>query len=312
MLIFRERDIPVSTGMSLFLLYTVDMVVYLDYIFLVHLLVNMVIFGLLRSSILEKVRRKRYWLGLVVYSLLQVPKEVILLRGHWNWFGLFYDFAVLQIAIWFCFHPKEMRMLLKRNIQLGICTVILGGILLAIEEYFQVSFSYMLQQRPMLFLCCYLISAVLASGLVKCLFLWKRQQENIKLVMLHFLHREYVVMAYWDSGNCLNHPITGAPVMIGYYGFFREKMPDIHRELLDDYFAKGCLDYEKMLKHNVQDLQVINCVSVGGEQKLPILPVRYRFQDKTSKVQKREVYLAFSNLPLSKDGSYAVLLHRDL
>ncbi len=310
--VFLERDIPDSTGVSLFLLYTLNMVIYLDSVFMVQLLLNIFLFGLLRRTAETKTGIRRYGLGIFCYSLLQMPRQVFVqvYGNHWWW--LCYDLLILQVAIYLCFQPRNKMIWARRNIQLGICTLLLGGLLFAIEERLGCSFSNMIKEKPMKFFFVYCLGVMATKFFMECFLGWKKEKIHIRPLSIEILHKVYEVNSYWDSGNGLVHPLTGVPVIIGEYAFFRGDLPPIYQKLLDDFFLYENLDYERMLDNEIMELQVINCLSVGGLSKLPILPVRYCENKNNSKEQRNEVYMALSNRPICADGSYQILLHRDL
>ncbi|MGI6097674.1 MAG: sigma-E processing peptidase SpoIIGA, partial [Dethiobacteria bacterium] len=167
------------------------------------------------------------------------------------------------------------------------------------------SFGFLIFGLASLFLLVYLLKPFLENR--RLLFLY-----NLELT-IHFQGIVKKVVAILDTGNHLQEPVSGRPVIIVHYKALEEMLPE---ELKQLYQGKNHnkLEYaEQLLSHSsfASRLHIIpyNSVNNSGGFLIGFRPDQVQIEEKGRKLQiLRKVIIGIGDLSAGNDGKYQALL----
>ena len=282
-------------------------VLYLDVLFIINLVMDIIIFFLVSIIINFKVKKSNLVVsGIIasfiycIFSVTPVLKDIP---------SIVYSFAVPVLPVLYLFKPNNITKFTKCYIVSMMTAMLLGGATFSLWFLLGNNIGDI---RDISIWIIIAIAIILAGSFyflfynIRRRFILPNFEYEIKFIRNN---KELVLKAILDTGNLLYTPITHRPVIVVYYDDIKELMTDKEEIIAKKYCnnIQELLENEQVnhIKHIIPFNSVGNSSGVitGIEvDKIKINRIGYCGDFKNCIVG-----VAMS--PLFKEGSYKVLLH---
>lgn len=251
--------------------------VYLDSLFIVQFIMNLLLLCLVKSMMKRRVSNRRMICGAfcaalfsVMFLLLQIPA----FKGMS--IGMVFSTVIMGVVT---FRINRWSVFLRFVEKMSICTLLLGGMTLFILKF-------MPQGTDM----CMGVSVVLIVGFISFLLLkrmFQRKEKHCCKVTLYG-KEEVVIEALVDTGSSLLEPISGKPVAVLDKALYDTLFPDRR-----DGFR--VIPYRSIgKKHGIMPAYLLDIIKIETEDGC---------------MECREVYVGLSEEILTEYNSYKMILN---
>lgn len=279
--------------------------VYLDIYIMKNFCIDYFLLHLVGSTMqLEKKRRYLLCASLIgtvgaVFPVLMlekyggIPSAVSLLL--WYVIGL----SMVKIA----FSLKMPMQIWNAFMVLLIFSFLLNGVVVWLEQHWSLS-------APLIFFLAFFI----LDGIYRGIFCRNSKRERIYPVTVHVKGQCIQAKALLDTGNELQDPLTGLPVMVGEFGAFSSCLPIEYKKLFENFYEREVPDYQKMAENGWKDIRWIPYETIGHKKELMIgiLCNKIQIQTKTRTAEGGKAVLALVNQKFSQESEYTIILHNSM
>lgn len=297
--------------------------VYIDIVFIINLVMDLVILWLVQVFSRRKVSFIRLFSGAIIGAIMMCI--IVILPYHNFVFNMVLGYLVTSLLIVFItFKPTRMSELLKLTITMYIIAVMLGGIMFALYYYSYfgttinqlISGSYKMDMKIGLFILILLFAVVIFRLISKIMTRTLSTNKNLFDIQININDTKISVNGLLDTGNNLYDPITKNPVIIGECELLKNILPEQKYKKLSNISNNiyEITDFIEFGKANRLKLRLIPFSSLGNENGMLLGivtdTVSIYLGDKTKSFH--DVVIAIYNKKLSNDNSYQVLIHPEL
>lgn len=251
--------------------------VYLDSLFILQFIMNLLLLSLVNCMTKQKVSARRLLCG----SMGMAMFSVLLLLLPFNMFfsmslGMVLSAVFMGVVV---FRIRRWSLFVRFMEKLSVGTVLLGGMSLLILKVLPKG------QDACMGLTIVLIVVGISFMFMKRLF---RKKENHYCQVTLYGAEELKVDALVDTGNTLQEPVSGKPVAV------------LDKEIFDRVFrgsAEGfrVVPYRSIgKKHGIMPAYLLNCIKVETEDDC---------------VECHEIYIGLCEDILSENNSYKMILN---
>ncbi len=223
--------------------------VYLDSLFALQFIMNLLLLSLVNSMMKRRVSERRVVLGAAGAALFSVLLLLVPLNIFFSMsIGMFFTAFLMGLVT---FKINKWNIFMKFMEKLSISTLLLGGLSLLILKLLPKG------KDPCSGLTMVLTVAGVSFWIIKRRF---SNKENPRCLVTLYGVEELEVEALIDTGNTLIEPISGKPVAV------------LDKKIFDRVFA----DYEKGFrmvpyhsvgkKHGMMPAYLLNCIKVETEE----------------------------------------------
>lgn len=257
-------------------------VIYPDTLFLENLLCNLLFLAFMKSLFFRDAAWKRIVLAGFVTALCNTLASILFFRCIWI-LQLGILFPAAGVMVCYCLQIREGRRILYLLYQMILWTLVLGGILQALEQWTELKTEEVLLSAVFL--------AVVFGILEKILKIYKRQNECMRDIILYWNKKSCRIRGYADTGNQLFDPVRKKPVSIITLDAWKTLLEDSPPPLY--YF----IPYKSVGNPHglLQGVQIDYMVILQGED---------------SRVIEKPM-IAITEQPFTGIFHYSILLHHD-
>ena len=180
-------------------------VIYPDTLFLENFICNLLFLTFLKSLFFPAAKGKRILLAAVVTAVCNVLASILFFRCSW-FLQIGALFPAADLMVCYCLEIRDKRRILYLLYQMILWTLVLGGILQALEQWMEI-------ESKQIILSAVLLTIVFGIS-EKVLKIYKRQNECMREVVLYWKERSCHIRGFADTGNHLIDPISKKPVSI--------------------------------------------------------------------------------------------------
>lgn len=302
---------------------------YIDIIFLVNFIMDMIILIILKKLL----KLKSTVLRIICAGATGGIGACIIAIANFN--SIILKFILMYIVISslmliIAFTYRDFKNLLKSIFMLYVITFFLGGILNSLYYHFNIGFYFSELIRGKLYdnrnVKYYLYSALFTFVIVKILIFFyqytKTELKNIYEVEIIMEDKKLTGFGLLDTGNDLREPLTNKPVIIGEYEFIKEIIPDCLKEIIVSYnkqennlesSGKNKLYTELKDKYMVK-IKIIPYHSIGKKNGnlIGIIFDEVNIKIENNVVSNKRVIVAIHLDELSTKEEYQFILHKKL
>ncbi len=260
------------------------MKIYLDYILLENIIVNIVIIYQVGIFTKSKINITR---NLVSSIILAIYTTLIYVINDSFVNSIIIKLMIVNVVMYIAFKPKNLNIYLKKVVYYYIISFIYVGVIIGITAFFNISISNTLKK-----ICIYIV-----SGIITYLFnnyLWKMWKTNIKKDNLVYTIKinDQEIQCYVDTGNLVHENIYNLDVIFIDYKWF------------------GVLELLGALENKI-DIQ-INTVSDNSKVFGYIVKNVEVYKNKKYICKLNKIIFSFSNQRINIDNKYSALIGYDL
>lgn len=180
-------------------------VIYPDTLFLENLICNLCFLFLMKGFFFPDAAGKRLLFAGICSALCNTAASLLFFHSAWILkTGALFPAAGLMVVS--CLKVRELRRSLYLFYQMGLWTLVFGGILQAMQQWREIS-SAGLCVSVLLF-------AVLFAAAEKLLRYYRRQNEGMREIVLCYQGKLCRFRAFADTGNQLFDPVSRMPVSV--------------------------------------------------------------------------------------------------
>ena len=180
-------------------------IIYPDMLFLENFLCNMILMVFLKYLMFPDATGKKMILASLAVAFCNTLGSILFFRCIWI-LQLGVLFPATGIIICSFFEIRDARRILFVLYQMILWTLVLGGILQALEQWMEI-------ESKQIILSAVLLTIVFGIS-EKVLKIYKRQNECMREVVLYWKERSCHIRGFADTGNHLIDPISKKPVSI--------------------------------------------------------------------------------------------------
>ena len=262
--------------------------VYIDMVFLVNFMMDL----LLLSLLTEILRKDGRWRGLCVGALAGAVWACVAVTAVMpGWMELFGSMTAAMGMTALAFRERSIKAVFFMSFSLLGLSFFLSGLVNLV--YYHTGAGYYMQKGGV---PSYLLFPVIGIGSVAvrrgAKLFWRYQgvQRQLCRVTLAYRGKHIGLTGFVDTGNRLYDPYQGRPVQIVWEESLKEFLPEGQKFLYVPYHSVGKAD--GLLKGFTADEIVI----VHGEQVF----------------RQQKPFIALAREPLNRQGRYQAILHPDL
>ena len=257
-------------------------VIYPDTLFLENLICNLLFLTFLKGLFFPAAKGKRIFLAAAVTALCNTLASILFFRCIWVLqIGALFPAAGLMVG--YCLEIRDRRRILFLLYQMILWTLVLGGILQALEQWMEVQSEQIILSAALL--------GIVFGTLEKILKIYKRQNECMREVVLYWNEKSCHVRGFADTGNHLIDPISKKPVSIITWDAWHTLLEEAESPLY------RLIPYKSVGNPNgfLQGLQIDYMVILEGEN---------------SQIIEKPM-IAITEQPFTGIFHYSILLHSD-
>lgn len=257
-------------------------IIYPDTLFLENFLCNLLFLVFFKSLFFPAATGKRILLASAVTAACNTLASILFFRCIWILqLGVLFPAAGLMVC--YCLQVWDSRRVLYLLYQMILWTLVLGGILQALEQWTELRIEEVLLSAAIL--------AIVFGILEKILKIYKRQNECMREIVLYWNERSSHMRGFADTGNQLFDPISQKPVSIISL--------DAWKTLIEDSIPPLCyfIPYKTVGNDHgiLQGAQIDYMVILeGGSSRIVEKPI-----------------IAITEQPFTGIFHYSILLHND-
>lgn len=199
-------------------------VIYPDTLFMENLICNLLFLTFMKSLFFPAAKGKKILFAAAVTALCNTLASILFFHCIWILqIGALFPAAGLMVC--YCMEIGDKRRMLFLLYQMILWTLVLGGILQALEQWIEIQSEQMILSAVVL---------VIVFGILeKILRIYKRQNECMREVVLYWNERSCHMLGFADTGNHLIDPISKKPVSIitleAWHTLLRDEEPPLYR-----------------------------------------------------------------------------------
>lgn len=180
-------------------------IIYPDTLFLENLLCNLLFLAFMKALFFPAATWKRIFLASTVTALCNTLASVLCFRCVWILqLGVLLPAAGVMVCS--CLRIRDARRIGYLLYQMILWTLVLGGILQALEQWTDLSVEMIFLSTAFL--------AIVFGVLEKILKIYKRHHECMREIVLYWNEKSCHVRGFADTGNQLFDPVSRKPVSI--------------------------------------------------------------------------------------------------
>ena len=180
-------------------------IIYPDTLFLENFLCNLLFLAFMKGLFFPAATWKRIFLAGIVTALCNTLASILFFRCIWILqLGVLLPAAGVMVCC--CLQLRDVRRIIYLLYQMILWTLVLGGILQALEQWTELSIE-------MIFLSTVFL-AIVFGVLEKILKIYKRHNECMREIVLYWNEKSCHVRGFADTGNQLFDPVSRKPVSI--------------------------------------------------------------------------------------------------
>lgn len=192
-------------------------VIYPDTLFMENFICNLLFLTFLKSLFFPAAKGKRIFLAAAITALCNTLASILFFHCIWILqLGTMFPAAGLMVG--YCLEVRDRRRMFFLLYQMILWTLVLGGILQALEQWVELRSEEVLLSAAVL--------AIVFGILEKILKIYKRQNECMREVVLYWNERSCHIRGFADTGNQLFDPISKMPVSIITYDAWHTLLKD--------------------------------------------------------------------------------------
>lgn len=281
--------------------------IYLDIIFGIGFIVNLFVLWLTGKIARQKMIGQRVLIGAIFSSgmsllIICFPDIFMGIKGFIAFLGISMGAVILS------FGGKKEKVMKNWTLSTTIM-ILLGGIMNGLRDmagYTCLQFGQ--------WLLLFIGSSFLCKRILYVYRTFIQKEKDTYLVEIKSQQNVAVDRVFLDTGNMLWDPLFGKPVMLLSENFVKRCLSAKEWEIIAEYREKGKINYEKVLKDNMQKricFHEIAYRSVGNPsgKLLCFLMEEIYINGCGRTLQKQPVAVGYSDLFEGKD--YQGLLHRE-
>ena len=180
-------------------------IIYPDTLFFENLLCNLLFLAFMKSLFFPAATWKKIILAGTATALCNTLAFILFFRCIWILqLGVLFPAAGIMVCC--CLRLKDARRILYLLYQMILWTLVLGGILQALEQLAEI------RSRELLLATAFMVGVF---GILEKIFkIYKRQNECMKEIVLYWNEKSYHIRGFADTGNQLFDPVSKKPVSI--------------------------------------------------------------------------------------------------
>lgn len=180
-------------------------VIYPDTLFMENLICNLIFLAFLKSLFFPAATWKKLFFAGSITALCNTLASILFFRCIWI-LQLGVLFPAAGVMVCYCLQIRDSRRILYLLYQMILWTLVLGGILQALEQWTELQIGKVVLSAAFL--------AIVFGILEKILKIYKRQNECMREVVLYWNKKSCHIRGFADTGNQLFDPISKKPVSI--------------------------------------------------------------------------------------------------
>ncbi len=257
-------------------------VIYPDLLFLENFLCNLLFLAFLKSLFFPAATWKRIFLAGFITALCNTFASILFFRSIWILkLGILMPAAGVMVC--YCMQIRESRRILYLLYQMILWTLVLGGIMQALEQWVEIKSEELIISIG--------LAAIVFGILEKIMKIYRRQNACMRECALYLNGRCSHIRGFADTGNQLVDPISRKPVSI--------ISKDAWMELIDETESPLCrlIPYKSVGNPNglIVAVQIDYMVILEGEN---------------SRIYEQPM-IAITEQPFTGIFHYSILLHSD-
>ncbi|MDO4282203.1 MAG: sigma-E processing peptidase SpoIIGA [Clostridia bacterium] len=256
------------------------MKIYLDYIFLENLVVNLIVIEELTVFVKDRLKLIK---KILISAMISLYTTVIYIYSD-SWISSnIVKILVISIAIYLLYKPRKINYYIKLIIVYYLISFLYVGTVISIALLFKISLENMIFK-----LLLYLISGIILNIFTK--YIWKIFKSNIKsndLIYIMYIGNQKI-KSFVDTGSNVKDNITG----------------------LDVIFI-NCKYYEEIKKSNILNKETyIDIQTVAGKQKVKgyIVENIDFFQNNKRVAKIKKIVISFTLQEMENAEKYSALI----
>lgn len=298
--------------------------VYVDVIFTINLLIDIVLLKLLERIVRQKTKVYRILLGGVIGGISGCVMSLCPgMNGVIRFLLLYIVTGYLMIRV--TFPQTNIRNYLKVLFILCMLTYSLGGLLNSLYYYTNVGYYLYLISSGTIFgystRKLLPIIPVAVGSMVGLLYILSYMKHQVLLyhdVELRYDNKSICLRGLIDTGNGLKDPISRKPVSVVCYEEAREIFPEFLNQFVENYYREGevMMDLDGMNPYHI--FRWIPYHSIGMEKGIllgvviPEMVIRPSTATMKEETIHKKVVIGLYQGNLSNRRDYQVILHKDL
>lgn len=257
-------------------------IIYPDTLFIENLLCNLLFLAFMKSLFFPAATWKRIFFAAMMTAFCNTLASILFFHCIWILqLGVLLPAAGLMVC--YCLQLREARRILYLLYQMILWTLVLGGILQALEQWTEL-------QIEVIFVSTVFLTIVFGI-LEKILKIYKRQNECMREIVLYWNEKSCHVRGFADTGNQLFDPVSKKPVSIISMEAWKELLGDSSPPM---FYAipYQCVGQTKGI---LQGMQIDYMAILEGEN---------------SRIIEKPM-IAITEQPFTGIFHYSILLHND-
>lgn len=180
-------------------------IIYPDTLFLENFLCNLLFLAFMKGLFFPAATWKKIFFAVFTTALCNTLASILFFRCIWILqLGVLLPAAGVMVC--FCLQFRDARRIIYLLYQMILWTLVLGGILQALEQWTELSIE-------MVFLSSVFL-AIVFGILEKILKIYKRHNECMREIVLYWNEKSCHIRGFADTGNQLFDPVSKKPVSI--------------------------------------------------------------------------------------------------
>ena len=257
-------------------------IIYPDTLFLENLVCNLVFLAFMKSMFFPAATWKRILFAGMMTAFCNTLASILFFRCIWILqLGVLLPAAGVMVC--YCLQLRDVKRILYLLYQMILWTLVLGGILQALEQWMALRVEVIFLSTAFL--------AIVFGILEKILKIYKRQNECMREIVLYWNEKSCHIRGFADTGNQLFDPVTKKPVSVisleSWNSFLGENEEPLYRMI--PYQCVG------QTKGVLQAVQIDYMAILEGEN---------------SRIIEKPM-IAITEQPFTGIFHYSILLHND-
>ena len=257
-------------------------IIYPDTLFFENLLCNLLFLAFMKSLFFPAATWKRIFLAGAMTALCNTLAFILFFRCIWILqIGALFPAAGIMICC--CVQLRDARRIFYLLYQMILWTLVLGGILQALEQWTDLHSKELLMATAFL--------TIVFGILEKILRIYKRQNDCMREIVLYWNEKSCHIRGFADTGNQLFDPISKKPVSI----ISKETWKELIRESSEPIYYGIPYQCVGQAKGVLQGAQIDYMVILQGSE---------------SQIVEKPM-IAITEQPFTGIFHYSILLHND-
>lgn len=279
--------------------------VYLDLYIMKNFCINYFLLYLV-GSVMQLEKKRRHLLRASLMGTLGAVFPVLVTKkygGIPSAVFLFLCYVIGLSMVKIAFSLKGHMQIWNAFMVLILCSFLLNGIEIWLEQHWSLP-------SPLIFFLAFII----LYGIYRYILCRSLKRERIYPVAVYLKGQCIQEKALLDTGNELQDPLTGLPVIVGEFGAFSSYLSIEYKNLFENFYKKGVPDYQKIAENGWKDIRWIPYETIGHKTELMIGILCNKIQIKTHirTAEYGKVVLALVNQNFSQESEYTIILQNSM